>query len=238
MQALPRQGHELTDQVAFNYTSESSASAAQSLCEEVQALGAHAVAVRGDITLASTHTDLIETALKTFNTTKLDILVNNAGVADNRPLEEITDEIYEHLMSVNVKALIFMTQAFVKYVNRGGRIINLSSISARGGYSTQTVYAATKAAVEGLTKVWATELGPKYGVTVNCVNPGPVDTDMYRAAGEVHLKRMEEQNAKTPAAPRAGTPEDVADIVCFLSEERSRWVTGDTICANGGMMYT
>lgn len=99
------------------------------------------------------------------------------------------------------------------------------------------MYAATKAAVEGLTRVWATELGHKYGVTVNAVNPGPVDTDMYRAAGEVHLKRMEEQNKKVPAEPRCGTAQDVADVVTFLCEERSRWVTGDVVCANGGMLY-
>lgn len=92
--------------------------------------------------------------------------------------------------------------------------------------------------MEGLTRVWAKELGQKYKITVNAVNPGPVDTDMYRAAGEVHLTRMEEQNKTTPAAPRAGTPNDVADIVTFLCEERSRWVTGDIICANGGMLFT
>lgn len=140
-------------------------------------------------------------------------------------------------MAVNVRAVIFTTQAVLPYIRRGGRIVNISSISARGGFATQTVYAATKAAVEGLTRVWATELGHKYGVTVNAVNPGPVDTDMYRAAGEVHLKRMEEQNKKVPAEPRCGTAQDVADVVTFLCEERSRWVTGDVVCANGGMLY-
>lgn len=190
------------------------------------------------MTSRDTHAKIIETTKRTFGVERLDILVNNAGAGDNRPLEDVTEEIYDHLMDINVKALIFMTQAFVPHVNQGGRIVNLSSISARGGYSTQSVYAATKAAVEGVTKVWARELGQKYGITVNCVNPGPVDTDMYRAAGEVHLRRMEEENAKTPAAPRAGTPQDVAEIVCFLCEERSRWVTGDTVCANGGMLFT
>lgn len=169
----------------------------------------------------------------------LDILVNNAGIGSAATtLEEVTFKEYDQVMNVNVRAVIFMTQAFVKHVNRGGRIVNLSSISARGGYATQSVYSASKAAVEGLTRVWATELGPKYGVTVNAVNPGPVDTEMYRAAGEVHLARMEEQNKKTPAAPRAGTENDVADIVVFLCEERSRWVTGDTVCANGGFLFT
>lgn len=180
---------------------------------------------------------LLRATLEAFKVNHIDILVNNAGLGQNTPLEDITVEEYEKLMAVNVRAVIFMTQAAIKHINRGGRIVNLSSISARGGYATQSVYAATKAAVEGLTRVWATELGQKYGVTVNAVNPGPVDTDMYRAAGEVHLKRMEEQNKKVPAAPRCGTPEDIADIVLFLTEERSRWVTGDIICANGGMLY-
>ena len=73
---------------------------------------------------------------------------------------------------------------------------------------------------------------------MNAVNPGPVDTDMYRAAGPVHLARMEEENKRVPAAPRCGTEADVAEIVLFLCEERSRWVTGDVICANGGMLFT
>ncbi|KAF4457819.1 short chain oxidoreductase [Fusarium austroafricanum] len=141
-------------------------------------------------------------------------------------------------MAVNVRAVIFMTQAFIPYARQGGRTVNLSSVSSRGGYATQSVYSASKAAIEALTRVWATEPGQKYNMTVNAVNPGPVDTDMYRAACEVHLARMEEQNMKTPAAPRAGTENDVAEAVAFLCEERSRWITGDVVCPNGGMLYT
>ncbi|KAF5703545.1 short chain oxidoreductase, partial [Fusarium mundagurra] len=135
-------------------------------------------------------------------------------------------------MAVNVRAVIFMTQAFIPYARRGRRIVNLSSISARGGYATQSVYSASKAAVEAITRVWATELDQKYKMTmtVNAVNTGPVDTDMYRAAGEVHLARMEEQTLKTR------TENDMAKIVAFLCEERSRWITGDVVCANGGML--
>ena len=196
------------------------------------------MAIQCDIASPEAPKVIVSEALSGLNVKHLDILVNNAGLGGNAPLEEVTVADYERLMGVNVRAVIFLTQAFLPYVNRGGRIVNLSSVSARGGYPTQTVYAASKAAVEGFTRVWATEFGHKYGITVNAVNPGPVDTDMYRAAGEVHLARMEEKNKKTPAAPRAGTEEDVAGIVVFLCGESSKWVTGDVICANGGMLYT
>jgi 3-oxoacyl-[acyl-carrier protein] reductase len=225
--------------VAFTYISQSSTSHAKALVQEVEALGSRALAIQADSRDLSAPESIVVDTLSSFGSTKVDILVNNAGLGSAATtLEEITVEEYNNVMDVNVRALIFMTQAFVRHMGRGGRIVNLSSVSARGGFATQSVYSASKAAVEGLTRVWATELGPKYGATVNAVNPGPVDTDMYRAAGEVHLARMEEQNKKTPAAPRAGTEGDVADVVLFLCEERSRWVTGDVICANGGMLFT
>ncbi|KAF4980056.1 hypothetical protein FDECE_17953 [Fusarium decemcellulare] len=188
VRALAKQGAN----VAFSYVSESSAPEAARLVDQVQALGRCATAVRVDISSVTAPVALIEAALTNLGTNKIDILVNNAGLGGNASLEELTMEEYEWFMAVNVKGVIFMTQAVLPYISRGGRIINLSSISARVGYSTQTVYAASKAAVEGLTRVWATELGHKYGVNVNAVNPGPVDTDMYRAAGPVHLARMEE----------------------------------------------
>ncbi|UQC83907.1 uncharacterized protein CLUP02_09403 [Colletotrichum lupini] len=203
-------------QVAFNYVSPSSEAAALKLVEEVKGFGVRVTCIRADMASPEAPSLILKAALREFQTDKVDILVNNAGVGGNAPLEEVTIEDYDRLMAVNVRAVIFMTQSVLPHINRGGRIVNLSSISARGGYPTQSVYAASKAAVEGLTRVWATELGHKYGVTVNSVNPGPVDTDMYRAAGPVHLARMEEQNKKVPAEPRCGTDEDVADIIVFL----------------------
>lgn len=204
----------------------------------MESLGSSAIAIRADCASINAPQEVVSSTLSAFNVSKLDILVNNAGLGSAATrLEEVTVEEYENCMTVNVRSVIFMTQAFVSCVRLGGRIVNLSSISARGGYATQSVYAASKAAVEALTRVWATELGQRYGVTVNAVNPGPVDTDMYRSAGETHLARMEEQNTKTPAAPRVGTEKDVADIIVFLCEERSRWLTGDTVCANGGMLF-
>ncbi|KAF2825040.1 NAD(P)-binding protein [Ophiobolus disseminans] len=233
--ALAKEGAKV---VAFTYVSLSSTPHAAALVKEVSALGFSAHAIQADCRDLSAPNHIVTETLSAFSVSTLDILVNNAGVGSaGTLLGEITAEEFATVMDVNVRAVIFMTQAFVRHIARGGRIVNLSSVSARGGYATQSVYTASKAAVEGLTRVWATELGHKYGATVNAVNPGPVDTDMYRAAGKVHLIRMEEQNKKTPAAPRAGSENDVADIVLFLCEERSRWVTGDVVCANGGMMF-
>lgn len=225
-------------QVVFNYRSKSSEGGAKSLCNEVRNLGSDAVAVEVDIAAPEAPQKIIASAMGAFCCESLDILVNNAGLGGNTSLLDITRDEYELLMNVNVKSLLFMTQTFVRHVRPGGRIINLSSISARGGYATQTVYAASKAAVEAMTRVWATELGHSYQITVNAINPGPVDTDMYRDAGDVHLARMAKDNMRTPAAPRAGTPKDIADIVCFLCDERSRWISGDVVCANGGMLFT
>ncbi|PWY88059.1 short chain dehydrogenase [Aspergillus sclerotioniger CBS 115572] len=223
--------------VAFNYVSATSREAADALIDELRQHNGEAIAVQADINDPDAPKIIINAALEAFKTDQIHILVNNAGAGDNRPLEEVTLDSYTRLMDTNVRSVVFMTQAVLPFIARGGRIINLSSISARAGYSTQSVYAASKAAVEGLTRVWATELGHKYGVTVNAVNPGPVDTEMYRAAGEVHLARMAEENKKVPAGQRCGTIEDVGDIVSFLAEERARWVTGDVICANGGVLY-
>lgn len=227
--------------VAFNYVSTSSQSIALKLVEDVRTEGGKVVCVQADVADLSAPQRIIETALKAFNVDHIDILINNAGLGQNTPLRDVTPDEYQRLMDVNVRAVIFMTQAILQYIRRergAARIVNLSSISARGGYATQSVYAASKAAVEGLTRVWAKELGHEYDVTVNAVNPGPVNTDMYKAAGPVHLARMEEQNRNVPAAPRCGTEHDIADIVTFLCSEKARWITGDIVCANGGMLFT
>ena len=226
--------------VGFNYVSEASQTLADALIADVTTKGGQAISVRADMKHPGAPQKIIETTLSTFAAEHVDILVNNAGVAHNSLLAEVTSSDYDVQMQVNVRAVIFMTQAILPYLrpeSLGNRIVNISSISARAGFATTTVYAACKAAVEGMTRVWAKELGQKYNVTVNAVNPGPVDTDMYRAAGEVHLARMAEENKHVPAAPRCGTESDVADIVAFLCTQRARWVTGDVVCANGGMLF-
>ncbi|KAF2149734.1 NAD(P)-binding protein [Myriangium duriaei CBS 260.36] len=225
--------------VCFNYVSLGSKTAAEKLVNDIEQKGGRAVCLQADMSDPCSPHKIVQIALKHFDSKHIDVLVNNAGISQNTVLEDVTFEEFDQQMNINVRAVVFMTQAVLPYLRPGGpnRVVNLSSILARGGYATQSVYAATKAAVEGLTRVWAKELGHKYDVTVNAVNPGPVDTDMYRAAGETHLARMEEQNKSVPAAPRCGTGQDIADIIAFLCSEKARWITGDIVCANGGMLF-
>lgn len=119
----------------------------------------------------------------------------------------------------------------------GGRIIIISSVSARMGVPQQTVYAATKAANEAMARVWATELGQSKGITVNCVNPGPVATDGYYASDQDFIDSLKPMIESTPAAARIGEVEDIAPIVRFLASEESRWVTGQAISASGGLLF-
>ena len=119
---------------------------------------------------------------------------------------------------------------------RGGRIVIISSVSARMGVPQQTVYAATKAANEALARVWATELGQSHGLTVNCVNPGPVATDGYYNSDQDFIDALKPLIDSTPAAARIGQPEDIAPLVGFLASEESRWVTGSVLSASGGLL--
>lgn len=119
---------------------------------------------------------------------------------------------------------------------KGGRIIIVSSVSARMGVPQQSVYAATKAANEALARVWATELGQSQGITVNCVNPGPVATDGYFNSDQDFIDALKPLIDSTPAAPRIGEPQDIAPLVGFLATEESRWVTGSVVSASGGLL--
>jgi NAD(P)-dependent dehydrogenase (short-subunit alcohol dehydrogenase family) len=105
------------------------------------------------------------------------------------------------------------------------------------GVAQQTVYAASKAANEAFSRVWATELGQSHGITVNCVNPGPVATDMYYASTQEFLNDLKPLVDATPAEARVGEVKDIAPIVGFLCSEESRWITGSTVSACGGLLF-
>lgn len=160
----------------------------------------------------------------------IDILVNNAGCELVKNLGEITPEDFASVYDLNVRGTLLMTQAVLPHLRAPGRIINLSSIGSRAGLAGLSVYCSSKAAVEGLTRCWAAELGP-VGTTVNVVSPGPTDTAML---AKIPPAIVSMQKSQTPVQHRLGTVDDVAQIVAFLAEESSRWITGQSISASGG----
>jgi 3-oxoacyl-[acyl-carrier protein] reductase len=164
---------------------------------------------------------------------RLDILVNNAAVAPMRSLEEVDEARYAEIFDVNVRGLLLATrEAARRFGEAGGRIINISSILASRMSVGVSIYSASKAAVNALTRCHAAELGPR-GITVNAVSPGPVATDMLLQSSlpEVAIQGM----AQAPALRRLGEPEDIADVVAFLASHEGRWITGQVIEASGGM---
>ena len=213
--------------VAVNYSK--SAKEAQAVAAGIIKEGGRAVAVKGDMSDAAQARAAVEAAFKEFG--RLDILVNNAGRAEFAPLEAVDEKHVKAQFDLNVGGPVFATQAAaLRFSKDGGSVINISSVAANSSYPSMSVYSATKAAVEALTRVWAAELGPR-GVRVNAVAPGATDTEMARP-----ILGEESRKAIVAATPRGriGQPEDIADAVAFLASDDARWVTGHVIRAAGG----
>ncbi|MDE2143762.1 MAG: glucose 1-dehydrogenase [Elusimicrobia bacterium] len=214
--------------VVVNYAK--SAKEAEAVAEAIRKAGGRASAHKADMSDPAQAKALVEAAFKEFG--RLDILVNNAGRADFAPLQAVDGGHVKGQFDLNVNGPIFATQAAaVRFPKEGGRVINVSSVVATGAFPGASVYAATKAALEALTRVWAAELGPQ-GVTVNAVAPGPVETDMLNS---VMSREMKDARAAVTPLGRLGAPADIADAVAFLASNDSRWVTGQTIQTAGGM---
>ena len=174
---------------------------------------------------------LLDTVLEKF--CQLDILVCNAGVAWQGLTQDMPAEKYRELMSVDLDGVFFACQAALKPMLRqkSGRIITISSMWGQVGGSCEVAYSAAKAGVIGLTKALAKEVGPS-GITVNCVAPGVVDTDMVRPLGEETLAALAEE---TPLG-RLASAEDVAACVSFLCSRGGEYLTGQVIAPNGGLV--
>ena len=166
------------------------------------------------------------------------ILVNNAGVYLSRPLLETTREAWDELFAVNVTGTFLMTRAVGQHMveQRRGRIVNLSSCSARKANPGQAAYNASKSAIVGLTRVTALELGP-HGVTCNAVLPGATDTEMVRSSF-LTSPEVERAWVDRTALKRLGQPEDVARVVVFLASRLADHVTGESIVVSGGELMT
>jgi len=163
---------------------------------------------------------------------RIDILINNAGITRDSSLKKMTPELWQQVIDVNLTGVFYCTKIISEYMlmNSYGRIINASSVVGLYGNFGQTNYVATKAGLIGMTKTLARELGRK-GITVNCVAPGFIATEMVAAMPENVLDSMK---AKVPIG-RLGTPEEIANCYAFLASEEASYINGATISVDGGM---
>ena len=215
--------------VVVNYAS--SKAGAERVVAEITGQGGKAVAVQADVAKHADVKRLFAEAKKAFG--RLDVLVNNAGIYEFAPLEEITPEHFHKLFDLNVLGLLLASQEAVKHFGPGGgSIVNISSVVATSAPPATSVYSATKAAVDAVTRALATELGPR-NIRVNSINPGMVETEGVRAAGIGQSDLRRQVEAQTPLG-RIGQPRDIGPAAVFLASSDSAWITGETLYISGG----
>jgi 3-oxoacyl-[acyl-carrier protein] reductase len=203
---------------------------AAAVAEAIVAAGGTAVGRTADVADAASVEAVVKGAVETYG--RLDILVNNAGITRDQLLLRMKREDWDLVLQTNLTGAFVCTQAAIKVMvrQRYGRIVNISSVVGQSGNAGQANYAASKAGLIGFTKSVAREVASRQ-ITANVVAPGFIDTDMTRAVPEaVQQKWLED----IPLG-RLGSPEDVADAVCFLASERAAYITGHVLAVNGGM---
>ncbi len=214
--------------VVVNYAS--SKAGADKVVGEIKAQGGKATAVQGDLSKKSDIDRLFAETKKTYG--NLDILVNNAGVYDFKPLDEITEDHFHKQFNLNVLGLILATQEAARHFNSSGSVINIGSVAGTSPVAGGSVYCATKAAVDAVTKSLAKELGPRK-IRVNSLNPGMIETEGFHAAGISGSDFQKQVEAQTPLG-RIGQPQDVATVATFLASADSGWISGETFLVAGG----
>jgi 3-oxoacyl-[acyl-carrier protein] reductase len=203
---------------------------AKPVAEEIAAQGGQAESIALDVTDAAAGEAAIGEVVRRHG--RIDILVNNAGIAKDRLMLRMKRDDWEIVLQTNLTAAFVLTQAALKPMlkQRGGRIVNVSSVVGQAGNAGQANYAASKAGIIGFSKAVALEVASR-GITVNVVAPGLIDTDMTRAITE---SAHQEWATKIPLK-RLGSPADVAAAVCFLASDEASYITGQVLAVNGGM---
>lgn len=211
--------------VAITYSS--SPAKAEEVVKEIEAAGGKAIAIQAD---AGNPEAVRAAVLKTIvDFGSIDILVNNAGVAEMAPIEDFTLENFDKIVNVNIRGLFVATQEAARHMKEGGRIIHIGSTNAeRMTFQGGSVYAMSKGAVASFTKGLARDLGPK-GITVNNVQPGPVDTDMNPADGP-----FAESLKALLAIQRYGKGDEIAGFVAYLASPEAAFITGANLLIDGG----
>ena len=205
-----------------------SEAAACAVVDAIANAGGSAIAVGADVAHPSAVAAMFDAAEKAFG--GIDVLVNNAGVMSLAPVAETDDAMFDRMIAINLKGAFNGMREAARRVRDGGRIINLSTSVVGNNLPTYSTYAATKAAVETMTRIAAKELGQRQ-ITVNAVAPGPVETDMFMTGKSDDVIKAMVGNIPLG---RIGQPADIAAIVSFLASDEGRWVNGQVLRANGG----
>lgn len=215
--------------IAVNYSG--SIDAANEVVNEIKAMGRNAFAVQCDVSNSESVTNMVKEAIDKFG--KLDILVNNAGITKDNLLMRMREDEWDDVININLKGVFLCTKAVTRQMmkQRSGRIINISSIVGVSGNPGQANYVAAKSGVIGLTKTSAKELASR-GITVNAIAPGFIATDMTDKLNE----EIKDQMLKQIPLARFGDPADIANVAVFLASEDSRYMTGQTLHVDGGMV--
>ena len=181
----------------------------------------------------SSFSEMNAVAEKIKSECEIDIIVNNAGISQIKMLQDITEQDWDNMFNINVKGMFITVKAFMDSMikNKRGRIINISSMWGETGASCEVHYSSSKAAVIGFTKALAKELGPS-NITVNCISPGVIDTDMNKHLTDEDIECLKEE---TPLCS-IGKAEDIAKAVIYLASEDASFITGNVMSINGGII--
>ena len=214
--------------IVINYVKDKAA--ADKISAAIIESGGECLAVQADVSDPVAVRQLFMAAIERFQ--QIDILVNNAGILVFKEIAEISDDEFDRIVDINFKSVFYALREAAAKLADHGRIVTISSTVTRLMLPKYGAYAATKAAIEQLTRIFAREAG-KRGITANIVSPGPVDTELFRSGKTAaDIERM----AAMAALGRIGEADDIAQVVLFLVSEEARWITGQNIGVNGGII--